>query len=232
MSKPSGRLSQISHLSLAEQAREQIRTAIFEGKIKPDERISIERIATELGVSRTPVREAVKSLENDGILRITPGKALVVQRFGPEDLVERYAVRALLEGYAGEIACAKQDANLIAELEANLQSMTAKAGQLVPGADDLEISGELIALNHEFHRAIVQASGCVLVGKVLDSLQMPFAYRLYQYRMPGRPAVVLEYHRKIIEAFRSRNPTEVRTILESHVRETSDFLLSTQLKTE
>lgn len=227
MTPQQDRLPKLANSSLADRAREQIRKAIFEGKIKPDERLSIEKIATELGISRTPVREALKALESDGIIRILPSKGLVVQRFDPQELAERYAVRALLEGYAGEIACARQGPDLVPTLEANLAAMKEKAARLVPGDGDIPLMGELVELNVAFHKAILAASGCALVGKVLDSLQMPLAYRLYQWRVPERQQSVIGYHREIIDAFRANDPPRVKAVLESHIRETSNFLMAT-----
>jgi len=227
MTSRQDRLNKLSYQSLADLARDEIRKAIFEGKIKPDEKLSIERIATELGISRTPVREALKTLESDGIIRILPSKGLVVQRFAHDELTERYAVRGLLEGYAGEIACRKQDPALIAELEANLAAMEAKAARIVDGQNDLPLFGELVELNVSFHKAILKASGCGVVPKVLDSLQMPLAYRLYQWRVPERKRAVVEDHRELIAAFRANDPARVRQVLERHIQDTSDFLIAT-----
>lgn len=227
MKSQQDRLSKLSYQSLADMAREQIRKAIFEGKIKPDEKLSIERIATELGISRTPVREALKTLESDGIIRILPSKGLVVQRFDHQELTERYAVRGLLEGYAAELACKKQTPGFIAELEANLAAMEDKASRIVEGVNDLQLFGELVEINVTFHKTILEASGCTVVPKVLESLQMPLAYRLYQWGVPERKRAVIEDHRKIIAAFHANDAISVRAQLEQHIQVTSDFLIST-----
>ena len=105
------KLGSISNQSLADQARDLIRRAIFEGEIQPEERITIERIAADFGISRTPVREALKALETDGIVRIHPHRGAVVQRFEAKELYDRYTVRALLEGFAAELAC-RNDAEI------------------------------------------------------------------------------------------------------------------------
>ncbi len=68
----SPKLGTISNQSLADQARDLIRQAIYEGKIGPEERLTIERLAADFGISRTPVREALKALETDGIVRMHP----------------------------------------------------------------------------------------------------------------------------------------------------------------
>ena len=75
----SNNLSKLQSDSLADKARDMIRAAIFEGHIQPDERLTIEHIAAQLGISRTPVREALKALETDGIVKLLPNRGAIVQ---------------------------------------------------------------------------------------------------------------------------------------------------------
>ena len=119
-------IGRISTQSLADQARDLIKQAIFEGKIKPEEKLTIERIAAEFGISRTPVREALKALETDGIVRIHPHRGAIVQRFDKDELFDRYSVRALLEGHAGERACRADPLGIAADLEANCEALAAR----------------------------------------------------------------------------------------------------------
>ena len=142
----SERLAKIPTHSLADQARTLIRNAIFDGKIKPEERLTIERIASELGISRTPVREALKLLEADGIIRMLPNRGAVVQRFDKEELIERYSLRGLLEGYAAEMACRTQSATLAPLLEAQCAEMALAIAELErinqEGSNDLDQIGK------------------------------------------------------------------------------------------
>jgi len=231
MTPQTERLDRIATHSLADQARTMIRKAIFEGKIKPEERLTIERIASELGISRTPVREALKLLEADGIIRMLPNRGAVVQRFDKQELAERYSLRAQLEGYAGEMACRARGAELADELDANWAVMETGITRLAElnerGEDDLDQISALLELNRRFHQIILGASGCNLVAKVLDSLHMPVAYRLYQWREPARRQAVLDHHRNIVEAFRKNQPRRVRKALEAHIEDVRDFVLST-----
>lgn len=225
------RLKKVTAHSLANQARTLIRDAIFEGKIKPEERLTIERIANELGISRTPVREALKLLEADGILKILPNRGAIVQRFDKEELSERYAVRALLESYAAELACARQTDELVARLEDNCLRMERGITELeqinLSGQDDLEKISSLLELNREFHDLILEASGAGIVIKLLSSLQMPVAYRLYQWRVPARRSAVLDYHRMIVERFRKKDPSGAGKAMKDHIHDVREFLLST-----
>jgi DNA-binding GntR family transcriptional regulator len=219
-------LSRISSSSLADQALVKIRKAILEGSIPPDEKLSIEQLASELGISRTPVREAIKSLEADGMLRILPNKGIVVQRFSHEELRERYAVRSMLEGFAGELACAREGAKLAPLLEQNVAAMAGKVMLFGAGGDEFALISELLVLNREFHQAIVRASGCTLVPKLLESLQGPVAYRLFQWRAAERRQAIVDHHREIAQAFRANDQALVRARIEAHIQDVNTFLLA------
>ena len=231
MPEPAERFGKIPTHSLADQARVMIRNAIFDGKIQPEERLTIERIAAELGISRTPVREALKLLEADGIIRMLPNRGAVVQRFDKDELVERYSLRALLEGHAAELACKARGPELATTLEDNCARMAAAIAELeridAAGGDDLDQIGRLLELNGAFHKAILAASGRNLVGRVLESLHMPLAYRLYQWRAPARRQAVLDYHRAIAAAMRAGQARRARKLVEEHIEDVRDFLIST-----
>jgi len=227
----SERLAKIPTHSLADQARTLIRNAIFDGKIKPEERLTIERIASELGISRTPVREALKLLEADGIIRMLPNRGAVVQRFDKEELIERYSLRGLLEGYAAEMACRTQSATLAPLLEAQCAEMALAIAELErinqEGSNDLDQIGKLLELNRQFHHTILKASPNNLVNRMLDTLQIPLAYRLYQWRAPARRQAVLDHHRTIAAAFRNNQPKRARKAVEEHIEDVRDFIIST-----
>ena len=219
----SKRLGKITTQSLADQARDLIRQAIFEGKIKPDERLTIERIAAEFGISRTPVREALKALETDGIVRLQPHRGAIVQRFDKDELLDRYSVRALLEGYAGELAC-KADGDAIArDLEGNCDRLEKALASVQK--QNLDAVRVLVELNSQFHDRILHASGSTTALRMLDTLRMPFAYRLYIWRVPERQQISLNFHRSIAAAFRAKRPKQVRRLLETHLLEARDFLI-------
>jgi DNA-binding GntR family transcriptional regulator len=218
------RIGKLSSSSLATQARERIRDAIFKGLIQPDERLTIERIAQELGVSRTPVREALKALEADGIVRLLPHRGAVVQRFDEAEIMDRYSVRATLEGHAGELACRRDPARLHRELEGNCEAMEALITAGIDN-DDLTAIGSLVELNDAFHRMIIEASGSAVTIRLLETLRRPAAYRLYHWATPDRRDQSVRFHRSIIEACRDRKPRRVRKLIEEHLLEARDFLL-------
>ena len=226
----SPRLERMNATSLADRARDMIRTAIFEGRLVPDERLTIEHIAAELGISRTPVREALKALESDGIVRLLPNRGAVVQRFDKSEIQDRYTVRAALEGLAGELACRSKADQLATELGRNCTTLA----QLIKTTDrdDLHAVGELVRLNSEFHDAILAAADSPTTVRILATLQMPMAYRIYTWRSIERARVSLEFHREIASAFGERNPRLVRRLLEDHIVDARDFLVSDDMQSK
>ena len=218
------KLGSITQQSLADQARDLIRDAIFEGRIKPEEKLTIERIAADFGISRTPVREALKALETDGIVRIHPHRGAIVQRFEKDEVYERYSVRALLEGYAGELACKADAAGVARDLEANCDRL--KKAIATARTDDLDAVRVLVELNSHFHDRILGASGSATIVRVLEALRMPVGYRLNIWRSRERRKISLDFHRRIAAAFGAKQPKQVRRLMEEHLLEARDYLVA------
>ncbi len=220
----SNHLSKLQSDSLADKARDMIRAAIFEGHIQPDERLTIEHIAAQLGISRTPVREALKALETDGIVRLLPNRGAIVQSFTREELADRFLVRGALEGLAGELACRHEGKRLGAVL-ADIQDKIVQAMKKAK-PDDLHAASGLVALNGEFHEAILLASRSEVTVRMIATLRMPMAYRLYHWRSPVRQQAHSDFHGRIVKAFMKEDAAEVRRLLEGHILEARNFVLA------
>ena len=218
------RLTPVSGLSLADQAREAIRTAIFDGSFAPEERLTIEQLAAELGISRTPVREALKALEGDGLINLLPYRGAVVTPFARDELYHRYSIRAMLEGYAAELACTA-DAGAIADaLEANCAELVAISARLSP--DDADGIKRLASLNQEFHQAIHEGSRSATLKRLLGTLKNPLAFTLTFWGVPALRDSSIEIHTAIAAAFRNRQPQLARTLMEKHLLSARDSLMS------
>lgn len=110
------RLAQVRVLSLREQVVEQIRNAIIEGRFNPGDRITEARLTEELGVSRTPVREALILLEREGLILSTPNHGSMVRAFTERDVNEIFSMRTTLENLAGEFTMDKLEPSDFAAL--------------------------------------------------------------------------------------------------------------------
>ena len=224
------KFSRLRGQSLSDEAEEAIRSAIFEGRVRPEEKLTIEAIAEDLGISRTPVREALRALEVEGLVDIHPRRGAVVRKFGRAELGDRYSVRAIVEGYAGELAYERHGKGLVGALSENcatLESLIARTD-----SDDLGQVRHLVQINREFHATILEASGSDSAARVLNSLSMPIGFILYYWRSPLRQRASLELHKGIVAAFRDGDGKDVRRLLEAHLFEARDYLIRTQDKKE
>jgi DNA-binding GntR family transcriptional regulator len=218
--KVAQRLPQVSGVSLAEQARETIRRAILDGTFAPEERISIEQIASELGISRTPVREALKALEGDGLVQLLPHRGAVVTRFARDELHQRYSIRAMLEGYAAELATRADGARIGRALIDNCDELEALAAE--PDADVLALS----EANQRFHAIIREGSGSATVIRLLDQLRNPTAFSVDYWSNPERRRTSIASHRKIANAIRRGDAARARQLLERHLLDSRDLLVA------
>jgi DNA-binding GntR family transcriptional regulator len=217
------RVEQLNEVSLAEQAREAIQRAILDGSIEPGERVSIERIAGELGVSRTPVREALKALEGDGLIDLEPNRGATVRQLARDDLFHRYAIRGMLEGYAAALACEADAAGAAAELAKNCK----RARKIIDGprATGTRNVRELVELNQQFHGAIRERSASPTIAGLLGRLRNPVSFSIFFWTSPERQRDSLEHHEAIVEAFERDDPETARARVEQHLLDARDFLM-------
>jgi DNA-binding GntR family transcriptional regulator len=189
---------------------ESLRDAISDGRIAGGERVREEDVARNLGVSRTPVREALQRLQQRGILVLGPGRGLVVAQLGHEQVVELYAMREILEGSAARFAAMNATPTEIATLY-QLQDELRTA----EGDDMLHIT-----LNRRFHQAIYEAAHNRYLMQTLESLHDSFALlRSSTFRLPHRQRNSDEERHRIIAAIEKRAPELAEKEAREHIRQ-------------
>ncbi len=132
-------------------ASEVIRRAIIDGRLAPGRRLKEEELARELGISRTPVREALLMLESEGLVELIPKRGASVRAYAVDDLDDMYQLRALLEGYAARRAATRISPEDVARLEESCARFDRLRAE-----DDLL---ELVKENLFFHNVILEAAG-------------------------------------------------------------------------
>ncbi|MCB1464444.1 MAG: GntR family transcriptional regulator [Nitratireductor sp.] len=217
------KFKQIKGVSLADQAREVIRSAVLNGSIKPGEKITIEDVAMQLGISRTPVREALKALEGDGMVRLLPHRGAIVEPFALDEVRIRYVVAGMLEGYAAELACKRQGSELAEKLEANCRELARLCKKKKVTAAQVR---ELVATNRAFHDLIREGSGSQTLVRLLDTLRQPSSYSQNYWSNPESRQISLEIHQAITEAFRAEDPILARKLVEKHLSEARERLIT------
>ncbi len=148
---------------MAKVVSEEIRGRILGGKLRPGERLVEDRLSSELGVSRVPVREALRQLSAEGLVRIERHRGATVTEVTPELVAELVEVRALLEGLNARLAAQRHDPEIVRQLEDVLSRGNAAAQS---GS-----SAELARLNGEFHERLAEASRNGVLGELMRSLR-------------------------------------------------------------
>ncbi|MEV4754971.1 GntR family transcriptional regulator [Micromonospora sp. NPDC049559] len=140
-----------SHLPLRDLVTQDLRRRILVGEFVPGERLVEDRLAELLGVSRNPVREAIRVLSAEGFVEVTPRRGAAVSRLSAEEAEELFDVRMALEGLAARLAARKQSPAAIQKL----RDLLARSRAAVEGGDLLTVAD----LNTEFHTAVAEAAG-------------------------------------------------------------------------
>jgi DNA-binding GntR family transcriptional regulator len=149
--------------SLSRVVSEQIRGRILDGSLRPGERLVEDRLSAELGVSRVPVREALRGLSVEGLVTLLPRRGATVVEITPETVAELVEVRALLEGLNARLAAQRHDPEIVAQLEDTLVR-----GNRAANAGTAE---ELAHLNAEFHEQLAEASRNTVLSDVMRGLR-------------------------------------------------------------
>ncbi len=201
---------------LAARAYHQMRDAILKGQFDPGEPLFESRLAGHLGMSRTPVREALKDLVREGFLNIVPTRGYFIQRHSPQDVRELFELREGLEGLASRYAALRASDGQIEEL-GHLCHLFERAA----GVDDWTRAGS------HFHDKILFASGNSRLSKLLESLksQIVMTRHATMLKVPNRHIESAQEHRALFEALRTRDPDTAEQQARLHVRRSYEATL-------
>lgn len=202
---------------------EKIKDAIIHGVYKPGERLTEENLANELQISRTPIREAIKRLENEGL--ITPLKrGIMVKKFTKEDIRQIYDLRALLEGYAASQAAIHRTDEDIAHLrEASIPFSKIIDHYRTP---DPEINKEILETNNLFHDAVIQASKNQYISHLISKvIVVPLVFRSFYWYNLDQLKVSVKTHETILNAIIDRDAERARSAMLEHIYIGRDVVL-------
>ena len=211
----SSRLTAIDDEALRTRSRadfvyESLRDAIWDGRIAVGERVREEEIARNLGVSRTPVREALQRLHQRGLLVFGAGRGLTVASLSQHQVLQLYAMREILEGSAARFAAEHATAPEIAVLW-RLQKELCK-----PDHDTMA----LVTLNRRLHQAIYEAAHNQYLIQTLSVLHDSLALlHSTTFRVPSRRLESDEEHRQIVVAIEEHNPDRAEETARQHIRQ-------------
>lgn len=197
----------------SDQAYAKIRAYLLSGAVKPKEQLTEDQLAQITGVSRTPVREAVRRLEDELLLVRSESKRLFVADWSRDDIEEMFALRQMLECHAAERAARRLSRAQVAELEAVNHTLKDAIGQPEPDV------ARFLEANRRFHDAIIDAAHSPRLGQMLGRLvEAPVVlrtarnYSLEDLRQSARD------HDELIAAFAARDAEWARAVMGSHLR--------------
>jgi DNA-binding GntR family transcriptional regulator len=197
-----------------------LREAIFSGELLPGQTLGEENLARQLGISRTPVREALVLLRGEGLVETPPNRPAAVRSFTAHDLREMHSLRAVLEGYAARTAAPNLSDDQIAELERSVERYAAMMD------NDARLR-ELVAENFTFHNTIMNgASSERLESMIRQTTAMPLIYRSYMTYSRENRESALQDHRKILAGLRDRDPERAESLMKAHVLWARDVALA------
>jgi DNA-binding GntR family transcriptional regulator len=196
-----------------DKAYQTVRERIVRGVYPASSRITEQEVAAAAGVSRTPVREALRKLHAEGLLEFIPHQGAIVTEWTSEDRDDVFELRALLEGYGAARAARRMTAEGIAELRQLAEDQYHETLSKREGY--LERIGDL---NSQFHRRIQECSGSSRLANALSSLieaqMMMKTFETYQDEDLIRSA---SHHLEIVRALEAHDPDWAAALLRSHI---------------
>ncbi|UCF83949.1 MAG: GntR family transcriptional regulator [Desulfobacteraceae bacterium] len=206
--------------SLSERAYESIKESILKidvTKVKDEERIDERGLSESLGISRTPLREAINRLVIEGFLKVVPRKGVYVVKKSKKEIIEILLVRAVLEGMAARLATK----NVTEDEIQKMKELFSPFGESSSGGQFIKYSDANIV----FHELVLRTSQCdkliELAGNIFDHIRwIRFRTIVYEDRFPK----MQKEHLHIIEAFEKRNPDLAERRMRAHIEGLAQYI--------
>ncbi len=187
-----------------------LRQAIITGEFAPGERLMEIALANRLGVSRTPVREAIRKLELEGLVVMIPRKGAEVAKITEKDLRDVLEVRSSLEELAAELATERMNDEIKGKLEKALQNFKE--------AIESENNAAIADSDVEFHDVIFEATGNARLIQIISNLrEQIYRYRLEYVKDTEYHVTLLKEHQELVKAMSAGKKEEARKIMKKHI---------------
>jgi DNA-binding GntR family transcriptional regulator len=205
------RSARIVRPALQDEVVARIKQMIEDGALLPGSRVPERDICEQLGVSRTPLREAFRILASEGLIELEPRRGAVVKRLKADEINHMFEVLEVLEGLAGELACALMSDSELAHLESLHAKMMA--------AYQRRNRTRFFELNQEIHERIVAAAGNPVLERVYSGLSGQIRRIRYMPQITDAQwKIAAEEHAGIIKALKSRNRRAMGRLLREHLQ--------------
>jgi len=209
---------------LREQVYKKLKTTILDGKLAPNTRLIEEKIASEIGTSRTPVREAIQKLEKEGLIKKLPKGGFAVSKITEVDIEDIFGIRSVLEGYAGYLATLRANEEDIKALE----EIVKKEEECIA----LKKISEIIQLNTEFHDKLYKTSKSERLYTIINDLRdYIYRFRRLIFSFEGMAEVSIKDHKEMIELMKLKKASQVENLIRKHITRGKN-LIKKKLKKE
>jgi DNA-binding GntR family transcriptional regulator len=196
------------HVSLQEKVKAELQASILSGRLKPGARLVESQLALQYGVSRNPIREAIRALESEGLVEVNARRGATVAIASDSEAREMIEVRALLEGQNARLAARRKDPAILRRLDELL-----KRGRAAAAADRLD---QLPALNAQFHHELAVAAHNTFLAELLENVRL----RTDVFFSPSEHALQVrlwEEHAAILQAIVDSDESRAAQLATEHV---------------
>jgi len=209
-------MKKLRRSSLSDDAYTFVRALFLSGeRYSPGDKISVEELSRELGVSRTPLWGAIYRLEAEGIVEIVPRLGVYLVDYDPKKVIEIYVAREALEGVAARLAAERITERQIAALAANIEAQRAHLTK-----DEID---KYYAAALDFHEEIVGIAGSKTIGRLLGAIFAQIkAMRVQRNYTPMHLPQSCDDHEKLLDAFRAHDPEMAEQEARRHIRDLAD----------
>lgn len=204
---------------------EAIRQAIVEGGYRPGLRLVEQRLAEEFDVSRTPIREAIRRLEAEGLVVVERNRGAHVRHLSETEIADLYDVRSRLEAYAAELAAQRCDAEDVARLDEAAAAFDAAVADVHGTDHDLELVRALDSANAAFHGALLRASRHTRIHQlVARTVDVPLVFQALHHFDAVQLTRSSMFHHLIRDAVAAHEPVRAGRLMAEHVLQGRDAL--------
>ena len=217
-------LPQIKNMSIREQTLDTLRDAILSGELKPGQALTEMDLSRQLGVSRAPIREALRILNSEGLVETIPYHGTTVSRLTKEDIEEIYGMRILLESYAMERVIAVGDAEAMGRLRAMVDGMV-RSGD----SGDLKTVNEL---DRDFHDALIEMGAHTLLLSMWQMVAMKVRQVMALVNRRNTDLTqIARNHLPLLDAMEAGDVARAQEILRGHIASAHDLIAEDWVET-
>jgi DNA-binding GntR family transcriptional regulator len=210
----------ISRRYLHDEVADRLRDLIRDGELEPRARVNELELAERFGISRTPLREAIKILATEGLLDLLPNRGARVASISPEEIDEMIEVVAGLEATAGDLACRSITEEEIAAIEARHDAMVM--------AWKRKDNTAYFMLNREIHELIMQASRNTTLQGIYANLSGRIQRARYAaHKTPQQWKKAVDEHAQMLKLLKNRNGATLAVVMREHIRGKKPVILAT-----